>query len=123
MAVRIRAKIKGLQKVMNNLNREVKKITFKSEKGLMIAGFFIKRKSQQNVPVDTGALKASAFVENISIFGKPAAMIGYTQSYAVFVHEIMTNYHKVGRAKYLENIVKENQNEILQIIRREAKIS
>jgi len=58
------------------------------------------------VPVDTGALRASGFVEppiiassQVSVtlgFGGPAA------PYAVIVHEDLTKRHTVGQAKYLE---------------------
>lgn len=29
--------------------------------------------------------------------------VGYSQSYAIYVHEILDNYHPVGQAKYLED--------------------
>lgn len=65
---------------------------------------------QDFVPVDTGALRASGFVEpplltptgaSITLgFGGPAA------PYAVIVHEDLTKRHPVGQAKYLELPVK-----------------
>lgn len=61
---------------------------------------------QDYVPVDTGALRASGFVEpptpthtgaSITLgFGGPSA------PYAVYVHEDLTKRHPVGQAKYLE---------------------
>jgi hypothetical protein len=61
---------------------------------------------EQYVPVDTGALRASGFVEppiptamgaSITLgFGGPSA------PYAVIVHEDLTKRHRVGQAKYLE---------------------
>lgn len=58
------------------------------------------------VPVETGALRASGFVEppitrgaetSVTVgFGGPAA------PYAVIVHEDLTKRHPVGQAKYLE---------------------
>lgn len=59
--------------------------------------------SKQNyVPVDTGALRASGFVElpagnSVTFgYGGPAA------PYAVIVHEDLTKHHPIGSAKYLE---------------------
>src|SRR6059036_477727 len=59
------------------------------------------------VPVDTGALRASGFVDGPDAagtvtlgFGGPAA------PYAVIVHEDLTVTHKVGQAKYLETPLK-----------------
>lgn len=61
---------------------------------------------EQYVPVDTGALRGSGFVEppvqtgdRVEVrlgFGGPAA------PYALTVHEDLTAYHPVGQAKYLE---------------------
>lgn len=58
-------------------------------------------------PVDTGALRNSGFVKiegtDIIIgFGGPAA------PYATYVHEILTNQHPVGQAKFLERAVQED---------------
>lgn len=61
---------------------------------------------QDYVPVQTGALRASGFVDEPVLtatggsvtlgFGGPAA------PYAVIVHEDLTKRHPVGQAKYLE---------------------
>jgi len=32
----------------------------------------------------------------------PAVLVGYTQSYAIYVHENLEAHHPVGQAKYLE---------------------
>lgn len=53
---------KGLDKVMNNLNKEAAKIGRTSVKNLLIAGLLVKGKAQKIVPVDTANLKASAYV-------------------------------------------------------------
>jgi hypothetical protein len=69
-------------------------------------------KSQVLVPVDTGALRGSGGVSAIQgsgqgmyvdiFYGGPAA------SYALYVHEIIGNYHKPPtQAKYLEQPVME----------------
>lgn len=38
---------------------------------------------------------------------KPKIVVGYTQKYAVYVHEILTNHHPVGQAKFLEQPARE----------------
>jgi len=104
----LRIRITGLQKTQRILdglgNRAPKEFggaLFRE--GERIMG---KAKSPENVPVDTGNLRASGFVElpvfrgvNPSVelgFGGPAA------GYAVFVHENLRANHPKGRAKYLE---------------------
>lgn len=49
---------------------------------------------------------------------KPASVIvGYTQSYAVHVHENLQAVHPVGQAKYLEQPARMYANEIAAIVR------
>ena len=58
------------------------------------------------VPVDTGALRASGFIEDPQLRpGGASFAIGFRGSaapYAVIVHEDLTKRHPVGQAKYLE---------------------
>lgn len=44
--------------------------------------------------------------DNVSV------VVGFTASYAIYVHENLEAYHKVGQAKYLEQPVRERQAEI-----------
>lgn len=39
----------------------------------------------------------------------PFAVIGFSASYAIYVHETLGNYHKVGQAKFLETAIKRNK--------------
>jgi hypothetical protein len=52
----------GLDKVLANLNKQIKLIPGKTMQGMLQAGLLVKRESQKKVPVDTGNLKASAYV-------------------------------------------------------------
>ena len=80
-------------------------------------GLGIMAESQGLVPVDTSALRSSGYVGEPSIegnevqvvlgYGGPAAKINpktheSTDSYALYVHENLDAFHKVGTAKYLE---------------------
>jgi hypothetical protein len=69
--------------------------------------------AQQRTPVDTGALRRSAFITQpeqeadgaITMrmgFGGPAA------PYAVFVHEDLNALHPIGQAKFLESTLNES---------------
>jgi hypothetical protein len=63
--------------------------------------------SQAQVPIDTGALRASGFVTKPTIKGTTAEVQisygGAAASYAVIVHEDLEANHPVGKAKYLED--------------------
>lgn len=80
-------------------------------------GLGIMASSQGLVPVDTSALRSSGYVaeptfegsetEVLLGYGGPAAKINpktgeSTDSYALYVHENLDAFHKVGTAKYLE---------------------
>ena len=58
--------------------------------------------SKQYVPVKTGRLRDSGKIEKLDT-NKYRIVYGEGLDYAVFVHEIMDNYHIVGRAKFLED--------------------
>lgn len=47
--------------------------------------------------------------------------VGYTQNYALHVHEDMQAVHPVGQAKFLEQPAREGQQKIASIVRRAVK--
>lgn len=47
---------------------------------------------------------------------KVSVEVGYTQEYAVYVHENLEAVHPVGQAKYLEQPAREMQRELANII-------
>jgi hypothetical protein len=109
--------------VLVNLNRQVSNIKKRSAAGMWEAALIIQRRSMELTPVDTGNLKGSAYSILIpQLFsGGPGAEIGYTASYAPFVHEIDKNY-KVGQWKFLETAMKEKRRQVLEAIRKRARI-
>ena len=137
--------LKGLDNVLANLNKEIKKIEGATHKGIVAAGEFIKEESQLMAPLDFGPLRASAF----AISSAPLqATIGYTAKYAAAVHESpMTlkgqpradfgktragvsfgggsgkgTYWDNGENKFLEKAVKNNIPQTLKIIQKRSKI-
>lgn len=51
-----------------------------------------------------------------------SVIVGYTQNYAIYVHENLTARHKPGKiAKYLEKPARENANELKRIVVRTTK--
>jgi hypothetical protein len=64
--------------------------------------------SQYEVPVDTGALRSSGYVTTPYIVGKDVGVAivygGAAAPYALWVHEILENYHEPPtKAKFLED--------------------
>lgn len=48
--------------------------------------------------------------------GRVSVVVGYTQQYAIYVHENLTAHHPVGQAKYLEQPFRMMQDEIAEIV-------
>lgn len=137
-------KVKGLQKVVENLRKMQIYTPRAVERGLVAGGLFIQRESQLRVPVDTGNLKASAFTRVVPNAGSmyPGVIVGFTAGYALYVHEAVGMKLKgqprpknlggssrgkfwdpQGRAqaKFLESVVREKKSEIVEIVKTTAK--
>lgn len=128
------AKLKGQSKVLNNLNKEIEKIKNASFEGLLKGALIIERESNKRVPIETGVLRASSYVRK-NQDGRKSVVIGYSSSYAIFVHENMEMTLKglprpsgigvywgpKGEAKFLERAIAEKSKEVLEVIRITAK--
>lgn len=83
------------EKAVNALSAEM----FLEAEGIMA-------QSKALVPVDTGTLRGSGFVELPKRSGDRVTIdLGYggaASSYALIVHENLDNFHPTGMAKYLE---------------------
>lgn len=69
-------------------------------------------RSQQEVPVDTGALRASGQVSRPMLSGRDTVVEitygGAAADYAIYVHENLEAFHNPGKkAKFLEDPVKQ----------------
>ncbi len=60
--------------------------------------------SQEEAPVKTGQMRASLLVEPAQVSdGRISITLGYHKNYSIYVHENLEAYHKVGKAKFLED--------------------
>lgn len=109
--------LEGQRQVEDNLRKAIQQIEGRTEPGLFEAALFVEGEAVRNAPIDTGNLRGSGYTQRVP----GGAEVGFTADYAVFVHEIDKNY-TVGGWKFLERAVTENQNEILEIIRRRAAV-
>lgn len=128
------------------LNFTVGKLTERLSRGVQLglnkAGLMIQRESQLQVPVHTGALKASAFTRSQGQGFETRVAVGYTASYAIYVHEAVhmklkgmrrlpnppnkgRYWDPQGRAKpkFLEDPIYENKGKFLTIVRDTARRS
>ena len=95
---------KGGDLVLKNLNAAIRGIKGRTHTGVRLAANVIVAESKRRVPVDTGYLKGSHYIEMLSNRnGMPIAEIGCTAEYAIYVHENLEANHPHGKAKYLED--------------------
>lgn len=117
----------SLNRVMRNLNKEIKQIEKLSMAGLIEGVAEIRRdmdKTPPLIPIDTGNLRASW--ESIPVYykNKPVVIAGFTANYAVFVHEMVgANFNRPGAgAKFYEASINRNHQKLLEILQERSKI-
>jgi hypothetical protein len=131
---------RDIKKVLNNLNKEVKKVEGRTLQGLLVAAAQIKKTSQDRTPREYSILWNSAYVRK----GKSnpiTVQIGYSASYAVFVHEkvkmklrgkprrgrkgrppLGVYWGPSGRAKFLESSVVDLTQWTVKVVAKYASI-
>jgi hypothetical protein len=114
--------VKGLDNVLRNLNAEIKGIEGRTLDGVLAAGLLVQRRAQQITPVDTGALRASAQTIPVTTKQGPAAEVGYSQNYALYVHENLEANFKEGGPKFLERALNESAGDVVRIIEEKARV-
>lgn len=97
-------KTRGFDKFKKKLkNLEFKEYPRAYKAAMYEIVFRTKRESMLRTPVDTGVLKANHSTKVWSSGKNDVKGLVYnTTSYAPYVHEILTNRHPVGEAKFLE---------------------
>lgn len=122
-----RKRVRGVDKVLRNLNREIKQIEGRTMKGLLRAAILVRRdmdRTEPLIPIDTGNLRASWFTDPQYMKGRPVVRLGFSANYAWYVHEMVgANFQRPGAgAKFFEAALKRNQGKMLDVIRQEASI-
>jgi hypothetical protein len=104
-----------LERIVNEIIENIEVLSFEELKEIASE---IKELAQEKTPVDTGLLRATAYVSDD---GKENVEVGYDRDgdapYAVFVHENLEANHVNGEAKFLEKAIDETIPTILNRIR------
>lgn len=128
MVVKSKMAIKGTDKVLKNLNKEIIKIHNRTSQGVLAAVTFIEGESNEIVPQKTGKLINSSFSgvrRKFILFGKIIGRVGYTAKYADLVHEMpeTNSFTKPDTGpQFLLKAVTENVREILSIIQKRVRL-
>ena len=118
--------IRGFEKVIENLNIEILKLTEGTRLGLLRAAKFIQRDIETVeplTPVLTDTMRLSWTVKDVHQGGKGhrqfGIQFGYPEDYALWVHEMVDakNWTRPGSGpKWLERSINRNHDEILYVI-------
>jgi len=114
--------IKGTARVIQNMSNRVRSIERRTVAGMWKAGLIVRQRSMQLTPVDTGNLKGSTFMHSATIKNMPVVKIGYTASYAMYVHEIPMKHKSPTQWKFLETALKEKRANVLAILHRSGRL-
>ncbi len=114
---------KGAPEMIAKIRAVAKEVPTKVKAALFLEGQIEMTEAKRRTPVDVnytggrkpphpGQLRASGYVHPPEQEGKNIFVIlsfgGGAVDYAVWVHEILENYHPVGQAKYLESVLNES---------------
>ena len=83
-------KITGMAGVLSKLRKTKSRLNASISRGLVKGGQYLQRESEKIVPVMTGNLRGTAFTRRLSW---DHVTVGYTASYAAFVHENLNAAH------------------------------
>ena len=98
-------RITGMRGILQRKHKEDERIVKAWIRGLKKAGLLLQRESMKLVPVDHGVLRGSAFTRVTGTGSKTDVQVGYTASYAIYVHENLDAAHgKQFNAKYRKEI-------------------
>lgn len=119
-----RIEVKGRNKILKNLGKQIGKIDGNVGRGLKLGFAFLQGRIIKVTPIDFGFLRASFFSQVLKLKSGWDGIIGFTAKYAPFVHEKTTaNFQSPGtQAKFLEEPIMQNADRLLKIVAQEAKI-
>lgn len=118
--------------VISNLEEVLRSVDGATPEAIEAGLRLIFNKSQVYVPVESGALKESGYVDVVSGFFRHKGEVGYARNgqpnYAIMVHELVENQHQPPTsAKFLQRAVQEELNKVaavmVKVIQRQSGIN
>ena len=102
MGIKIDLKIEGTKEVLDAITKAARRYPEAAAVALYEECLAIMAESVKLVPVDTGRLRATAYVAPPKFGRDTECRVGYGTRYAVYVHERTDVRHTNGEAKFLE---------------------
>ena len=125
MAVNGSGRVRGVTGITKNLAREIAKIEGDLNAGMAVGLTVIRNDAFKRTPREFGFLRGGLFTAVEGLGKRILGRVGYTASYAPFVHEMpdTTNWTEAGTENlFLEKAVIAKQDAFLEAVRRFAII-
>jgi lipoate-protein ligase A len=114
--------VSGLNSVLRNRTAIEQKIFEATKEGIEDSAFDLENKASQLAPLDTGDLRGSSKTD-IEVSGKKVeGKVSFNEPYALDQHEdLQFNHPRGGQAKYLEQPLKENEQDYKRHVERKVR--
>ncbi|MEA4652291.1 HK97 gp10 family phage protein [Klebsiella pneumoniae] len=120
------AKVRGIRQAKDNLNRIIKDVQGRKVlRALQSAMLIGSAQAALYTPIDTSTLINSQFREITSSGVRVTGRVGYTASYAVFVHdpEVKQNFRRAtARKEFLTKGFEDTRSQIDAVVKKELSL-
>ena len=110
--------IRGIPELISNIQKLARDYPREAAAALYQEALKVEKLSRSLTPVETGALRASHETEFPKIEGGDVSIRirvgGPAAGYAVYVHENLEAFHKVGQAKFLESAINASREDLIR---------
>lgn len=118
--------MKGSTEMVREVRSLAKRHPRAVERALYKFGSIEMKEMKRRTPVDTGTLRDSGFVEKPVWVSQGEIQMalgfgGAAESYAIYVHEDMEAFHRVGQAKFAKSVLDESERYFPQRIAADVK--
>lgn len=107
------ASLKGREQMRARLLRLQRKFPDEVVRALRVEAEIEAKEVKRRTPVDRGPLRASVHVVGPTRMGNRIVVFiavgGAAAPYAIYVHEDLEAFHKVGQAKFIESVILESR--------------
>lgn len=115
-------RVRGWDRLERELSRLAVTLPEMAQEALRIEAEVEMAEMKARTPVRTGVLRASGRVEALrGSLGVRWAFGGPSIPYAIYVHENLEAFHRVGQAKYLESVLAESAPYLVDRVRRRMR--
>ena len=127
--------LRGLDQTLKNLNKKILGVKNVTVDGLLAGGLIVQADAQRHVPVEFGVLRQSAYTRKVREGTNPLVEVGFTASYAPYVHENVemkwrglprksgkgVYWGPQGEARFLANAVTRQTEKVVEVVAKRAE--